>query len=500
MGASKVACASFDIGTNTTITITRDNKNYTHTLRYSFNGASGTIVEKTTETSYVWEANEEEFYSRIPNTTSGYGTVTCETYNGSTVVGTTTAGFYAYTVRNACEPTVSGEVVDSNQKTIALTGSNMTIVRHLSQPTCILTAEPKNGATLKSIQIENPVGLVTTTNPFTFDTVYSDEFKFKATDSRGYSKTTTVKVASFIEYDPCHFETVPVVERTESSSTSASTKISGYCFKGNFGKEENTLSVKYRCKTNNEKYGEYTNVEVEWAEDGKFTSNVTIPDLSTEETYTIEFVVEDKLTSFPVEVVLGQSVGDFRIAKDHVLVKNNLYIGSKRNEEPKAVKTRMTAEGKVYEANFGVEKASGTVSLREDGKEVAAYNLRKDGYLYNAITDLSVAEILAEVPTGVSGSVLINSGTTPILVQWGMLSTTPAGASFTTIQNVQFEKHFTDAPFIHLGKNTGKPSTMFVSVGSVTKEGFNICFQRSSTATTSIPWVAIGTADRKENT
>ena len=119
MGASRVACASFNIGTNTTITITRDNKAYTHTLKYSFNGATGTIVTKTTATTYVWTPPASTFYSKIPNTTSGYGTITCETYNGNSLIGTTTAGFYAYTVKSACVPTVSGTVVDTNPATIA---------------------------------------------------------------------------------------------------------------------------------------------------------------------------------------------------------------------------------------------------------------------------------------------------------------------------------------------------------------------------------------------
>ena len=39
MGASRVACASFNLGTNTVISITRDKSSYTHTLKYSFNGA-----------------------------------------------------------------------------------------------------------------------------------------------------------------------------------------------------------------------------------------------------------------------------------------------------------------------------------------------------------------------------------------------------------------------------------------------------------------------------
>ena len=173
MASSRVACASFNLGTNTTISITRDNSSYTHTLKYNFNGATGTIVTKTTQTTYVWTPPASTFYSKIPNTSSGYGTITCETYNGNTLVGTTTCGFYAYAVKADCVPTVSGSVVDSNEKTVALTGDASKMVQYLSKPKCTLTATAKNSATIKTIQIENPVGLVASTSPYTFDTEYS---------------------------------------------------------------------------------------------------------------------------------------------------------------------------------------------------------------------------------------------------------------------------------------------------------------------------------------
>ena len=232
MGASRVACASFNLGTNTTITITRDNKAYTHTLKYSFNGATGTIVTKTTQTSYVWTPPASVFYSKIPDKVSGYGTITCETYDGNTLIGTSNCGFYAYAVKSNCLPSVSGTVLDTNANTIALTGNSAILVQYLSKPKATLTATAKNRATIKTIQIENPVGLVATTSPYTFDTVYSDEFRFKATDSRGYSTIETVDIETFIPYEPCYFEKVPIVARIESTSTTAKATLNGYCFKG----------------------------------------------------------------------------------------------------------------------------------------------------------------------------------------------------------------------------------------------------------------------------
>ena len=502
MGASRVACASFNLGTNTTITITRDNKSYTHTLKYSFNGATGTIVTKTTQTTYVWTPPASTFYSKIPDTTSGYGTITCETYNGNTLVGTTTAGFYAYTVKSACLPTVSGTVVDTNPATIALTGSSNTLVLYLSKPKCTLSATAKNSATIKTIQIENPVGLVATASPYTFDTVYSKEFRFKATDTRGYTATTSVNVAKFIEYSPCHFDTTPIVTRTESTSTTATTTLSGYCFNGSFGSVSNTITVKYRYKTSNGSYGNYVNITPTWNTDGKFTASVSIPNLSIEETYTVEFVVSDKLTSFPVEVVLGQSSGDFRIAKDYIQAKNNLYLGTENNTEFRAVKARRFLRDNHYEANFGVGNAgdggSCAIELYENEVQVARYDLHKDGFLYNTRTYMSVAEIMSMLPSvvgdGAQGYFLLNGGESvnPVLVQWGRVNVTPTTANTVFTQKVNFNYLFNGNPFVATEKVTSGPDVVYANAGSITPDGFMIYLKRPTVTATNIMWVAIG--------
>lgn len=502
MAISRVACGSFNLGTNTTITITRDNKAYTHTLKYSFNGATGTIATKTTQTSIVWTPPASTFYAKIPNSTSGYGTITCETYSGNNLLGYTVCGFYAYAVKESCVPAVTGAVVDTNAATIAVTGDASKLVRYLSKPKGTLTATAKNSATIKTIQIENPVGLVATTSPYTFDTVYSSEFRFKATDSRGYSTTTKVIVPTFIEYDPCYFDKEPTVVRTESTSTTATATLSGFCFKGSFGKVANTLTVKYRYKTSTGAYGSYVTVTPTWNSNGTFTAKASISGLSLNETYTIEFVVQDKLTAFPVEVVLGQGIGDLRIAKDYIASKNNIYLGTPTNTEFRAIKARRVLNGKLYEANFGAGNAGGggacAIELYEDAVQVARYDLHKDGFLYNTLTYMSVAEIMATAPStvagGAQGHLLINGGenATPILLQWGRVSITPTAANTLTSQKVNFSQQFVGLPFVCSDKATSAPDTVFANVGDVTANGFTIYLKRPTATATSILWYAIG--------
>lgn len=500
MAASRVACASFDIGTNTTITITRDNKAYTHTLKYSFNGATGTIVTKTTQTSYVWTPPASTFYSKIPNTTSGYGTITCETYNGNTLIGTTTAGFYAFAVKTACVPTVSGTVVDTNPATVALTGDSSAIVIYMSKPKCTITATAKNSATIKTVQIENPFGLVATTSPYTFDTSYSNEFHFKATDSRGYSTTNIVYAPKCVYYDPCFLYNTPIVTRTESTSTTATTSLRGFCYNSTFGATSNALSVKYRYKAAGGEYGNYVDIPCTWGNDGIFTADVTINNLSLSETYTIEFVVSDKLTTFPVEVILSQSVGDLRIAKDYIQAKNKIIIGDKENTEWKCLTLRRNLQGIYCNMSYGIGAYGGALELREskDGSEgniVTRYDIRTDKYMYNGLTNMSVAEIMSSVSDNETygGRLILNGGgCTPILVQWGKITQTPTAANVSSPQQVNFIYEFAKVPSVFVTPQTAQGVSVTTTADYISKTGFTSYLKRGNVVATTVSWIAIG--------
>lgn len=90
------------IGSSNTIGTDIRSKNFTHTVTYSFNGASGTIVEKGTS-SFVWWVTGDTAKSlakAIPNKTSGEGTLTCTTYNGTATVGSKTITFTAVVPNN----------------------------------------------------------------------------------------------------------------------------------------------------------------------------------------------------------------------------------------------------------------------------------------------------------------------------------------------------------------------------------------------------------------
>lgn len=501
MAASRVACASFNIGTNTTITITRDSSSYTHTITYKFGNATGTIATKTGQTSVVWSPAAATLYAQIPNAVSGYGTITCVTFDGNIVVGVTTASFYAYAVKANCIPDLSAAVVDTNASTIAVTGNSSILVRYISKPKVTLTASAKNSATIKTYNINNPVGLVATTNPYTFDTVYSDTFKCTVTDSRGYSKLIDKVISNFIEYDPAHFDTFSI-RRTESTSTTAVFTASGFCFKGNFGSQDNTLTVKCRYKTTGS-YGAYTTLSgVTWNNDGSFSITANITGLSLADTYTFEFVVEDKLSSYTSgEVILSQGTGDLRIGQDYIQTKNEVRIGDTNNTDWKGIKARRKINGTPYSVSIGVGNPDNTgtcsIELYKNNVRAARYDLKEDGHIYDYASGLSLAAMAASAPTmespGNQGYLLLDGGSaTPILIQWGRLNITPSAANAVTSVSVNFNLQFASVPQVHVSRIHALNFTMEGSNGTPTRSGVTIYAKAANTNAVRLFWLAIG--------
>ena len=85
---STFTATNADIGNQSTITISKANNSFTHTLQYMISGQSGykTIVSKTTNTSYKWTIPESA-YSYMSSDKTTTITLKCITYNGSTNLG-----------------------------------------------------------------------------------------------------------------------------------------------------------------------------------------------------------------------------------------------------------------------------------------------------------------------------------------------------------------------------------------------------------------------------
>jgi len=111
-----LSSSTFDMGTSITISTPGASTSFTHTLSYQFGSLSGTIASDV-EASQSWDV-PLSLANAIPNTTSGTGSITCQTYSGTTLIGTKSVSFTA-TVPSSVVPTISSVSVTEAVEGIA---------------------------------------------------------------------------------------------------------------------------------------------------------------------------------------------------------------------------------------------------------------------------------------------------------------------------------------------------------------------------------------------
>ena len=108
-----------------------------------------------------------------------------ETYSGSTKIGDTKSySITIYCLENRCIPTISGTISDTNSTTVALTGSNKTLVDYKSVAEINLTYSAKNGSSISKLYINGALQTLGTKYVLTPNT---NTYTVRIEDTRGYS-------------------------------------------------------------------------------------------------------------------------------------------------------------------------------------------------------------------------------------------------------------------------------------------------------------------------
>jgi hypothetical protein len=261
--ASAVSCSSPYIGDVAIITIDKKATNFTSTVTYKIGELTGTIADKTSETTLSFNTSslKNEIYALIPDSKKTSGTITCITYSGNTQIGeAATTTFNLYAVEDDCKPNVSATIVDTNEATLAF-GK---LVKYISKPKVTITATAKNSATIKGYSINLNDGQTSTLQEATFESIGSNSITIGATDSRDYSNSQTLSL-EMVDYIKLHIDTIEI-SRTEDVSNEAILNAKGVWFNGNFNDETtNTLTARLQYKTDG----------TEWQDGGTIAPTIT---------------------------------------------------------------------------------------------------------------------------------------------------------------------------------------------------------------------------------
>lgn len=322
---SSVTCADGNIGSATTININRASSSFTHTLTYEFQGLTGTIATKTSNTSIGWTI-PTSFYSKIPNANSGKGTITCSTYSGNTLIGTSTCTFNAFVVNS--NPAITGTVEDTNTSAIQATGNKNKLIRYISNAKVVITATAKNSATISSVKVVNG-SQTKTTSTSTINSVDSGTFSLSCVDSRGLSASATI-TKTLVEYIKPVITGV-ILNRPSTTSNIINASVQGLCFNGSFGAKTNSFELKWRYKKSTDtSWGNYTTVTATRTGNNFTFSGELGTDFSYTEAFNFEFVLSDYFMSNTYSATVTRGLPIIDIGKDDINVNGELNENGKR--------------------------------------------------------------------------------------------------------------------------------------------------------------------------
>ena len=222
-----LSASSFDMGTTVTINTNRINSGFTHIVKYKFNAASGTIATNV-GASTTWAFPIATLAPQIPTTTQGSGTITLDTYNGGTLVGTDSVTFIAK-LPTSVVPTIT--TVNASEANTAVASGVGAYVKTLTNLRVQLTgcSAPYGASITKhEVVVQNYAydltnlsnGGVSSTNTVLsrkLDAAGTVAVVGKVTDSRGraYQNTLNITVLDYALPNPTEL----TVQRCDSAGT-----------------------------------------------------------------------------------------------------------------------------------------------------------------------------------------------------------------------------------------------------------------------------------------
>lgn len=432
--ASSVSATNANMGSASTITITRASSSFTHTLTYAFGSTSGTITSKSTSTSVSWTP-ALTLANQIPSAVSGTCTITCDTYNGSTKIGSKTCTL-TLTVSSTVKPTI-GSVTATRVDGDVPSAWGIYIQNKSKATITINNAAGSYGSTISSYSISGGgfSGTAATLTTGFLGTSGTITFTAKVTDSRGRSSDEKTVSISVVAYSSPSFSGY-LSQRSNSSGTaddSGKYIRAVLQFTYSYCSSKNTLTTATYYKKS---------TTTTWKNASKTFSNNTAfvyggGAISTESSYDVKYVITDAFGSVSiVDTVSTASVlMDFKAGGKGIAV------------------------GKVAEYDNTFE-FSEKWDLKVYGKLLKTYvcdSIYPVGSIYMSANSTNPGTLFGGTWTQLKDRFLLGAGST-------YSNGATGGAATHTLTAAQMPKHAHDTPFFNNMTNNGEMKSDFIGV------------------------------------
>lgn len=204
-----------DITAGTACTIHMNKQaNFTHKVSYWFGNKKGTIATGVVD-NCSWTP-PTSLLDQIPNASTGSGTISVETYSGSTKIGETKSCGFTLHLPNNSEPTIGTITLTEQHAGVKAKNANVT-VQQISKKLVSVPVSAKYSASIKTVTCD---GVTLSNNNGTYTGYISNKsngtYKITATDSRGLQSSNAAE-QTFYEYDK-PFITAALKRESETSA------------------------------------------------------------------------------------------------------------------------------------------------------------------------------------------------------------------------------------------------------------------------------------------
>lgn len=513
-----LSASSVNMGASVTINMARASSSFDHTLTYKFGSATGTIGSDL-GTSKAWTV-PLSLASQIPSATSGTCTITCKTYNGTTLIGTKTVSV-TLKVPSSVVPSVSALTVSEAVSGLAAQFGGY--VQNKSKLKVAITAAGSYSSTIKTYKTtiagksysgsSFTSGVLTSSGTVTVSTTVTDSRGRTATKNASVTVAayTTPKISTFTAFR------ANGLGAADNEGTMAMCRIK-FAVSAVGNKNKNAYTVEYKPKSSD------TWTKAEEGNAYSYDSNMLInADFSTESSYDLRLTVNDYFGDAVAlsEIATAFTLLDFNasgkgiafgkvseiadqmeINMDMDIHKNIFMGGLKRSNDEKNMYFQTTEDSeyvhncKLYGGNGASVTSIGCWdSARAHG--IWRYLSSTQNLVFDANVKVTRAnggdEFVTSDPVthgSRTGKVHFSNG---LLIQWGVETITPV-TNTPTAKAVKFSTSYTSIPMVLTTAITTVPGTSVSgdAAANITVSGFDAYVTRNSTTNTSVGWVAIG--------
>ncbi len=300
--ASSFTTSGNTIGSAVNVNITRASSSFTHTVTLKFSDITETKTNIGTSTSFT--PNLATYASKIPNATSGTGTITVDTYNGSTKIGSVSQNI-TLNLPDSVKPTAP--TISLTEAVSGLNAKFGAFIQSKSKINVSASASGAYGSTISAYKIEINGSVYNSSSAQTgfLTTSGTNTCTVTVTDSRGRTNTasTTFNVLAYTSPQITLF----TAQRNASTETTINCVMSGSITSLN-NKNDKSFKVTTSVSSGN-KYNNTTDYSI---------SNATcdITGATATNTYTVTFTVSDYFTTVTQTINVGTGSALMNFAAD----------------------------------------------------------------------------------------------------------------------------------------------------------------------------------------